>query len=440
MSPSSAENRADGRGRIGVAALALFTLVCAWLAVAPATAGSKIVLATAGGSPEWLLGPLRWLGAGYLAGANAGWAYFGGLMLAMALYAVILACVRAFSLRTLVVAVVALNALFLLAPPLLSQDVFSYLAYARLGAEHGLDPYVHAPNDIPLDPVYAFAGSKSASNVYGPLFTLVSYPLGLVPVSLGFWILKTVAFASVLGLAFFTGKTASALGHDPRLAVTVVGLSPVTLVHVVGGAHNEALTMLLVVIGAWLFVRAKEPAGGFVAGLGAGVKASAVLPLPFMLIAARRRLSTLAAMAGAGLLSLAVALAAFGSDAINSLNLLSSNQNRTSKFSTPHKAVDLVELCFGNINRAAWADAVRLVLVALLAALVVWLLWRVLQNRDRWIAATGWATLGVLLASAWLVPWYLLWLLPFAALAADRRLLVATTVFSAYTLAIAIPF
>ena len=28
----------------------------------------------------------------------------------------------------------------------------------------------------------------------------------------------------------------------------------------------------------------------------------------------------------------------------------------------------------------------------------------------------GWATLGVLLTSAWLVPWYAIWLLPLAAL------------------------
>src|SRR5256885_4806046 len=43
----------------------------------------------------------------------------------------------------------ALHVLFLLAPPLLSQDVFSYVAYARLGVEHHLNPYVHAPTAIP---------------------------------------------------------------------------------------------------------------------------------------------------------------------------------------------------------------------------------------------------------------------------------------------------
>ena len=33
---------------------------------------------------------------------------------------------------------------FALTPPLLSHDVYSYVDYARLGAVHGLDPYVHA--------------------------------------------------------------------------------------------------------------------------------------------------------------------------------------------------------------------------------------------------------------------------------------------------------
>jgi hypothetical protein len=336
--------------------------------------------------------------------------------------------------------VVALNALFLLAPPLLSQDVFSYIAYARLGAEHGLNPFTHAPNDIPLDAVYPFAGSKSATNVYGPLFTVASYPLGLVSVPVAFWILKFVAFAATLGVVWLTGRAAVELGRDQRLAIAVVGLSPLTMAHVVGGAHNESLTMLLVVAGVWLFVRGRQPVGAFAAGAGAGIKASAAVVLPFMLAAARDRLRTLGGMIAAAVLSVVVALAAFGGEAMEGLGLISDNQNRTSKYSTPHQLVDLVETVAGSVNRDAWADAVRLLLLAALAALVLWLLWRVVRDRDYWLDATGWATLGVLVASAWLVPWYLLWLLPFAALSADRRLLVATTAFSTYTLAIAIPF
>jgi hypothetical protein len=51
----------------------------------------------------------------------------------------------------------------------------------------------------------------------------------------------------------------------------------------------------------------------------------------------------------------------------------------------------------------------------------------------------GWATLAILVASAWLVPWYVLWLLPLAALANDRRLWWATLALCAWMLPIAIP-
>ena len=42
------------------------------------------------------------------------------------------------------------------------------------------------------------------------------------------------------------------------------------------------------------------------------------------------------------------------------------------------------------------------------------------------LAAAGWALLGVVVASSWLLPWYLVWPLGLAAAAERRRLLVAT--------------
>jgi hypothetical protein len=65
--------------------------------------------------------------------------------------------------------------------------------------------------------------------------------------------------------------------------------------------------------------------------------------------------------------------------------------------------------------------------------------WRRRQESGAWIDAAGWATLAVLLATAWLVPWYAIWLLPLAALAADRRLLVASVTLCAYMMVIAVP-
>ena len=425
------------------AALGALILVFLWLAVAPAVVGSKVVLATAGGSPDWLLGVFRVFGAQSLAGANAGWSYYLPLLLAAVLWAIVVWLAPQLRASWLLWSVFGLVGVFLLAPPLLSQDIFSYIAYARLGAHHGLNPYGFRPFDIPGDPVFGFAGSKDAVDVYGPYFTLLTYPLAWVSVPVAFWALKTVAAASTAGLVLLVRSIAEKVDADSARAIALVGLSPATLVHVVGGGHNEALTMLIVFAGiAVALSRAdatREAAGGFVSALAIGVKASAAVPLVFMLAAARRRLAMFLAMAGAAVLTVATALIAFGSDSLNGLNLISNNQNRSSRWSLPHRTVDALDGLFG-VDRAAASDVIRLVFVLILAALVMYLIWRSYKQPETWIANAGWATFGVLLASAWLVPWYLLWLLPFAALGRCRNLQIATILLTAYTLVIAIPF
>jgi hypothetical protein len=83
------------------------------------------------------------------------------------------------SARTVLTAIAALNAVVLLAPPLLSTDVFSYQIYARMGALYGANPYLHGPHAIALDPLYPYIGSKwvSTPTTYGPVFTALSYLL-----------------------------------------------------------------------------------------------------------------------------------------------------------------------------------------------------------------------------------------------------------------------
>ena len=66
-------------------------------------------------------------------------------------------------------------------------------------------------------------------------------------------------------------------------------------------------------------------------------------------------------------------------------------------------------------------------------AALVWLLVAVARGLD-WVRGAAWASFGVLVASAYIVPWYLIWLLPVAAISRDRVLIGATillTVFQA---------
>jgi hypothetical protein len=338
--------------------------------------------------------------------------------------------------RTAVAAVVAVHFVFLLAPPLLSQDVFSYIAYARLGVEHDLNPYEHAPESVPEDAVYPYAGSKTATSAYGPLFTLVTYPLAGLGVPTAFWILKVAAALASLALVAVVWRTAERLRRDPVAPVLFVGLNPLTLVHVVGGAHNEAYVVLLTMLGVLAWVAGRGAAAGVASTLAGGIKASAGLVVPFLIAAGPAR-RVVAGAAAAVVAIVVAAYAGFGADALDALGLLSDNQERSSRWSFPYKTAQLLGAVLPG-DRLDYRDAVRAAYAVAFAAVAAWLLLKTWRGADP-IRMAGWATLALLVASAWLVPWYALWLLPLAALAADRRLELAAGALCAWMLVIAVP-
>ena len=406
------------------------------MAALPAAAGSNLVLATSGGSPGWLLGPLRFAGVSGANGRLAGPLFYAALWVALILYVVVLRGASTLHVRGALTAVVAMHVVFLLAPPLLSHDVFSYIAYARLGVANHLNPYTHTPLDIPNDPGFVHAGSIDAVSAYGPLFTLLTYPLSPLGVPTAFWILKVVAALSSLGIVALVWQIALRLRRDPLIPALAVGLNPLVLVHVVGGAHNEALTVLLTMAGVLLWVGGRRTGGVVVATVAAAIKASAGLAVPFLVVRRPARLfaATLATLAALAVLGVAV----FGSQALDAFSLISSNQDRTSRYSFPYKTAQLLGALLPG-DRLDYRDAVRAAFAIAFAAVFVWLLWRTWRGLIATLDAIGWATFAILIASAWLVPWYILWLLPFAALARDRRLQLATLALCAWMLPIAVP-
>jgi hypothetical protein len=326
-------------------------------------------------------------------------------------------------------AIVLLVTGFAVAPVLLSHDVFSYVDYARLGVVHGLDPYVHPPLAAPADPAFADVTWTEATSAYGPLFTLATYPLAWLPVGVAVAALKGVAALSVLALAAVVARIAVWRGLDPLRAAAFVALNPLVLVHVVGGAHNDGLTMLLVMVGVAAVLAGRELGGGVAFVAAIAVKASALVVAPFALVGARRRGLLLL---GELLAAIAVAVAAsiaFGWDWTGALGLAGENQDRTSHMSIPITLARLTGLD---------PDPVRAAALLLYAAAVVLLLVRAWRGHD-WVRAAGWATLGLLLATSWLLPWYLIWLLPLAAISRSRPLVLLTLALTAYQLGARIP-
>jgi hypothetical protein len=367
------------------------------------------------------------------------WAGFAG-------YLGFLAAAPKLGRRLVWATILLLVAAFAVAPVLLSHDVYSYVDYARLGVRHGLDPYVHPPLAAPADPAYAEVTWTEATSAYGPLFTLLTYPLAWLPVDLAVAALKAVAALSVLGIAAIVSRLAAWRGVDPLRAAAFVALNPLVLVHVVGGAHNDGLTMLLAMFSVACLLSAREMTGGAALVAALATKASAAFLAPFALLAAlrpssvplpeiatkrnRRRAASLAlgCLGGAAGLA-AVAWVAFGSDWLHGFGLAGENQSRTSYMSIPITTARLTGLD---------ADVVRLAAVLLFGTAVACLLTWTWRGGD-WVRAAAWCAVALLLATSWLLPWYLIWALPLAAISRDRPLQLLTLALTAYQLGARIP-
>lgn len=417
----------------GLGLLGLLGVLATTFLVAAGSAGepSQYVPGRSGGWIGWLAGPFEGLGLSMGSGAFQLYS-----LIMCASYMLVLGAARALSLRAIAAAIVAAHAILLLGPPLISQDVFGYIGFARLGALHGLDPYTHVAAQASGDEVFAFLGWPYQHSPYGPLFTLIGYAFVPLGVAGGMWAFKALTVLASLAAVALVARAAAGLGQSRRWAAAFVGLNPVLLVLAVGGAHND--TLILLALAAALALTAgtapRYGAGAATLVAGVGVKVTAGLALPFMLIGAPRARDRARTLRGAalGLVVLgAVALAAFGGHALGFLGAVGEQQRLVAVHSIPAESARL----FGLGGTPDWWRNVFAALFVGGFALALWSTWR---GTD-WRVATGWATLALLCSTAWLLPWYAIWALPLAAVCGDRRLRAATLLFSAYAVLIHLP-
>jgi Glycosyltransferase family 87 len=315
--------------------------------------------------------------------------------------------------------VAALNLIVFAGPILISTDVFSYLAYARMGVVHGVNPYLNGPIAISGDPVYRYVGHDwlRVATAYGPLYTLTTYPLGLLGVVGGLWAMKVYALLASAATLVLTWRLAVRRGRDRVFALLAVGANPIYVIYTFGGAHND-LVMLALMMGAVALALAdRDGLAGATVVAGALVKATLGALLPFMLLA-RRRLSTLYGALAALSLSAIAAYAAFGVQGLNIVSALNRDSALVSTDSFPNELAHMV-------GKPGVYPVDHDLLKGGLAVVLVYLLWRTWRGYD-WVAASGWALLAIAVTSTWLLPWYILWPLPLAVITGDRRLLYAT--------------
>lgn len=182
------------------------------------------------------------------------------------------------------------------AVPLFSRDAYSYLAQGAMTAA-GVDPYAYGPDANPG----AFTTEVSADwqttpTPYGPLHLLLMRIVvaltGGHP-GVGVLILRVLVLVSLAAMLALIVAAARRVGVDAGAAVWMAGASPLTIVHISGGLHNEVFPLVACLAAVVLTLDRRYAWAGVLVGLAVAFKATAVIVAPFLLWIAldRRRTS-----------------------------------------------------------------------------------------------------------------------------------------------------
>lgn len=189
--------------------------------------------------------------------------------------------------RALVLVLAVWAAPLLIAPPLFSRDVYSYLAQGAMVDAH-MDVYAYGPARLggPLAgevaPLWQHTGAP-----YGPVFLAVAAALSALTsgeLPAGLIGMRCVALCGVALMAAALPRLARHSGADPAAALWLGALNPLVLLHLVAGAHNDAIMLGLLGVGLVAALGRRPVLGAVLVTLAALVKAPAALGLAAVLV------------------------------------------------------------------------------------------------------------------------------------------------------------
>ncbi|WP_024796424.1 polyprenol phosphomannose-dependent alpha 1,6 mannosyltransferase MptB [Tomitella biformata] len=197
----------------------------------------------------------------------------------------------------------------LVAPPMYSKDVYSYLAQSEIAAR-GMDPYKLGPAQaLGVDNIL----TRTVPNIwretpapYEPLFLWLGKLIGSVTgnnIVAGILAHRLLEVLGVALMIWAVPRLARRCGVAPVAALWLGVANPLVYLHLIAGVHNEALMIGLMVAGVELCMRAIEGTerltrgrwalfyfGAFVIVLSSAIKIPTLLALGFVGLALARRL------------------------------------------------------------------------------------------------------------------------------------------------------
>jgi alpha-1,6-mannosyltransferase len=354
------------------------------------------------------------------------WLFLATALAALGAYvaAWVLLRARVVALGAVAAIAVAVQLAPLAGPLLLSTDGWTYWGYARLAAVHGHNPYRAVPADGPGDPSLPWVGTawRHTSSIYGPAFTLASEPVGhSSSPDVAAWFFKGTAALAMLLATLAAARVAS----NRAAAVAFVGWNPVVALHAAGGGHNDAWMAALVTGALALAAGGRRELAGAAWATAILVKWIPLLLLPLHLIAERRRRFGWAGFAAVGLVLAALATVQYGTGWVRALEPVARKAGDQTSFAIP--------------SRIAQLGVPRELAAGLLAAAFVVAYAFLVRDALRGRARLALASALLLLASPWLVVWYLAWPVSLAGAEEDRTAQWLTVALSVYLVPQAIP-
>ena len=180
---------------------------------------------------------------------------------------------------------VAWTAPLLLAGPLMSRDVYSYLMQGTLSHE-GFDPYEVGASAVPGRVFFEVSPDwRNTTTPYGPLHMWIGEGVVSVTgdnVTAGVIVYKIFSLACFAGLVWAVARLAAVVKVNVSLAVWLGVANPLSVIHLVGGMHNEVTMMLLVCAGLLAAVRLPVVRGAALGAVltSAGVRSHPARPAP----------------------------------------------------------------------------------------------------------------------------------------------------------------
>ncbi|RPE37855.1 alpha-1,6-mannosyltransferase/alpha-1,6-mannosyltransferase [Streptomyces sp. Ag109_O5-1] len=316
--------------------------------------------------------------------------------------------------RQLLLVLAVWAAPLLLAPPLFSRDVYSYLAQGAMVDAH-MDVYTSGPAQLggPLADEVAPVWQNTAAP-YGPAFMgMASLLSGLTRGELpaGLFGMRLVALFGVGLMAAALPRLARHSGADPAAALWLGALNPLVLLHLVAGAHNDAIMLGLLGLGLVAALGRWPILGAVLVTLAALVKAPAALGLLAVIVVQTRkgrspvRATLITAAASGATTVVATAVAGTGYGWIRALDTpvsphnwaLSSLLGRATGALLEHLGSGLAPLAV-----PAWH-----LLGLALTAVTVLLIW--VRLRPRPVYALGLSLAAVAAFGPAIRPWYAIW-------------------------------